>query len=61
MNVIVTDFKENEDGSANISFECDEEFTKAALDHYLKFLLYAAVDPDNNEYAIAEPKEDTEE
>lgn len=43
MNILITEFNENEDGSANCSFEADKEGKEAMLRYGLIALLKEAI------------------
>lgn len=52
MKIEVLDIIENTDGSANVSIDCDEEFTQAAIQHYLIYILKRAIDEEDEEYQL---------
>ena len=58
MNVKVIDTKELPDGGLEMQVEADLEFTQAAVNFYLTYILERALDDKDKEYAIKTEKGD---
>ena len=52
MKMTIIACEETEDGGMKMNVECDAEFTKEAIQHYVVYMIQCALNPDNKEWDL---------
>ena len=60
MKIEIVDLIERDDGGADVTINCDAEFTRAAVGHYFNYMIKSAVNKEDG-FDIVDARDSDEE